>query len=47
MSAKRDSIREEWREGELVLLDLPFAGFEMGRPNQIDCIRAGGKEKNG
>jgi hypothetical protein len=42
MAGKRNFV-----ERELVLLELRFAAFEMGGPNQIDCIRAGGKEKNG
>lgn len=42
MAGKRNFV-----EGKLVFLELQFAAFEMGRPNQIACIRAGGKEKNG
>jgi hypothetical protein len=42
MAGKRNFV-----EGELVFLELQFAAFEMGRPNQIACIRAGEKERMG
>lgn len=39
--------KEKFREGGARAFRMRFAAFEMGGPNQIDCIRAGGKGKNG
>ena len=39
--------KEKFRGGGACAFRMRFAAFEMGGPNQIDCIRAGGKENNG
>jgi len=37
--------KEQFRGGWGLACAFRFAAFEMGGPNQIACIRAGGKEK--